>query len=63
MNPGDIPYVKGEMEISYKRRLRRIRIQSKFTHNMAEVDAGKINFPAGDALKRWLTSEEAASIF
>ena len=41
MNPGDIPYVKGEMESPYKRRPRCIRIQSKFTRNMAEVDAGK----------------------
>ena len=61
--PRRLPVVQGEMGISYKRRLRRARLQAKFARNMAEVDAGKKSHPADDALKGWLASGEASSTF
>ena len=63
MNPNDIPIVPNAMEASYKRRVRCVRLQSRFTHNAADTCSGKKVFIADDSLKTWLASGEAASIF
>ena len=63
MIPNDVPIAPNATEASYKRRVRRVRPQSKFTHNAADACNDKKVFLADDSLKTWLASGEAASIF
>ena len=63
MGPNDVPIVPNAMEASYKRRVRCVRLQSKFTHNAADSCNDKKVSLADDSLKTWLASGEAASIF
>ena len=63
MGPNDVPIVPNAMEASYKRRVRCVRLQSKFTHNAADSCNDKKVFLAYDSLQPWLASGEAASIF
>ena len=63
MNPNDAPLVPNAMGNSYARRIRCVRLKSRFTFSEDAVDNDAQIYLADDMLKEWLATGEAASIF
>ena len=62
-HPDDVPYVPSADRPSYRRRLRCVRMRSKFSANPDESDPRDGVYLADDSIRDWLRSEEATSVF
>ena len=62
MHPDDAPLVPNAMENSYARRIRCVRLKSRFTFSEDAVDKDAQIYLADDTLKEWLATGEAAPI-